>query len=149
MAVLGGILILVALGIAAFGLWAASTSVLPAASVDVASNTLELTSTTMFVLGALSVLLLLLGIWLAFFATKRRVRSHRERRMLEKREKEQAAELDDTRRQLDAENARRAPQHASHVDQGSTAAGTDRVDGTDPLSDPLADPRRDTRGNGL
>lgn len=100
MAVLGGILLLVALAIAVFCLWAASATVSPAVSVDMFNNTLSITATTMFLLGALAMLLLLVGIWLAFFATKRRYRSHKERRTLEKREKEQAAELAETRARL-------------------------------------------------
>lgn len=100
MAVIGGILMIAALAVGGFCLWAGSLQTAMATEVHMFNNVVAITPVTMFVLGAVSMLLLLLGIWLAFFATKRKYRSHRERRMLEKREKEQAAELAETRAKL-------------------------------------------------
>lgn len=145
MAVLGGILLVVAVAVAAFSLWAASLSTVPAASVDMFDNTVSITSTTMFLLGALSLLLLLLGIWLAFFATRRRYRSHREHRTLEKREKEQAAELEETRRRLGDEGTRGSTAQGPRVEERAGGAEyhqaepTGRIEGTDPLVDPRRD----------
>ena len=100
MAVIGGILMVAALAVGGFCLWAGSVQTARSTEIELFNNIIAITPVTMFILGAVSMLLLLLGIWLAFFATKRRYRSHRERRMLEKREKEQAAELAETRAKL-------------------------------------------------
>lgn len=100
MAVIGGILMVAALAVGGFCLWAGAQQATMATQVEMFNNVISITPVTMFVLGAVSMLLLLLGVWMAFFATKRRYRSHRERRMLEKREKEQAAELAETRAKL-------------------------------------------------
>ncbi|SNV16419.1 Uncharacterised protein [Dermatophilus congolensis] len=108
MAVLGSVLMFLALGIAGFCLWAASGETAPAVTVDLFSNTLSITPATMFVLGAIAMLLMMLGVWMAFFATKRRYQSHRERRQMERREREQAAELAETRAHLDEHEERAA-----------------------------------------
>ncbi len=107
MAVIGGVFIVTAVFIGGFCLWAGSAQTAPAALVDVFGNTISITPVTMFVLGALAMMFLLLGMWLALSATRRSVRSHRERRMLEKREQEQAAELAETRARLAATTGKR------------------------------------------
>ncbi|WP_226345421.1 hypothetical protein [Agilicoccus flavus] len=110
MAVLGVLLILIALIVAGAGLWVASSAGAQASTVEMFNNTLSLTPLTMMLMGAAAVLLLLLGIWLMTSAGKRRYRTHRERRDLEKQQRAQEKELEKTRAEL-AKKDRAADRH--------------------------------------
>lgn len=128
MAVLGVLLILIALIVAGAGLWVASSAGAQASTVEMFNNTLSLTPLTMMLMGAAAVLLLLLGIWLMTSAGKRRYRTHRERRDLEKQQRAQEKELEKTRAEL-AKKDRAADRHDERaVGHDDRAVGRDERD---------------------
>lgn len=120
MAILGFILLLLGIAAAAFGLWVAMSTDATTTSVAAFGNTFDIAPMTMLLLGAVAILLLLLGIWMMTAAGRRKVRSTQERRDLEKRQREQEKELSETRNRLAAEETRR--------DTPTTSMGSPRVE---------------------
>lgn len=133
MAILGFILLLLGIAAAAFGLWVAMSTNAVTTSVAAFGNTFQIAPMTMLLLGAVAVLLLLLGIWMMTAAGRRKVRATKERRDLEKRQHEQEKELAETRSRLAREDTRRETPTTS---TGSPRVETDRNDlGRDTGSD--------------
>lgn len=101
MAVLGVLLVVIALVIAGAGLWAASQPGAQPSTVEFFGNaSYSLSPLAMMLMGAIAVLLLLLGLWLMTAAGKRSYRGHRERRDLLKQQRQQEKELEKTRAEL-------------------------------------------------
>lgn len=143
MAILGFILLLLGIAAAAFGVWVATSANAALTSVAAFGNTLNLSPMTILLLGAASVLLVLLGIWLMTAAGRRKVRAGKERRDLEKRQKEQEKELAETRKRLAREDTSRTSTGSPRVESD---ARTDRGRDTAPPVEPdaRADRGRDT-----
>ncbi|MDO5628802.1 MAG: hypothetical protein Q4G43_10825 [Mobilicoccus sp.] len=142
MAVFGFILLLLGIGAGAFALWVALSPAATPSTVEAFGNTLAITPLTVFILGAATVLLAVLGLWLMTAAGRSKVRATKERRDLEKRQKEQEKELAETRRKLgerDAAAQRDTTPRDTRVDDRPAPRREERVVDDRPA------PRRDER----
>ncbi|WP_157087107.1 hypothetical protein, partial [Piscicoccus intestinalis] len=110
MTALGVIFIAAAALVGGAAFWVASSNASIEATVELFNNTLSLTPLTMFLAGALTVFLLLIGLWMVASAARRRARRNKQRRDLEKQAREQERELAQTRARL-AEGERKNAQH--------------------------------------
>ncbi|WP_168583145.1 tetraspanin family protein [Gephyromycinifex aptenodytis] len=121
MAIIGFILLLIGIAGAAFGLWVAMSTAATTTSVAAFGNTLNIAPMTMLLLGAASILLVLLGLWMMFGAGRRKMRDNKERRELEKLQREQEKELAET-------HSRLAKQNEARLNQAQTSTGSPRIE---------------------
>ncbi len=156
MAVFGVILIVLAAGTGAAAYWVATSAGATSTTVELFNNQLTLTPLTMFLLGVATMFFLLFGLWMMAAAGRHRVRVSKERRILEKRQREQERELAQTRAKLSATNARSgqatpvttptptsspAPAPTRAPASGASAAPTERL--ARPAEAPSTGPRPD------
>jgi len=123
MLVLALLLILVAVVVGAFAIKDGGES----AVVETLGQTLDTTIAGVFIAGAVTMLLLLLGVWLLTTAMARARRKSGERKAAKNRQQESVQTLEEERASLRAENERLAEQlqrqHPSGVSKGAATAG--------------------------
>lgn len=147
MVVFGLILVLLAVGAAAFAVWVATAgSQVTAAdgssalAVDVAGNQLQVQTLSLVILGAAAILVGLFGLWIMMAASRRKYRAARERRDLQKRQRRQEKELAETRRRLGEDERTGRP-----AQTGAPRRDEERVVTESRVEETRVEPARDGR----
>lgn len=146
MIVFGLILILLGVAVGGFGVWVALQNAAAQSSVSAFNNTIYIGPMTLLLVGAATVLLVQLGLWLITASTRRKVRAGKERRDLVKQQKQQEKDLADTRSRLGKDPEPTHPRPSSTGTQSRTSTGTAKETSTGTTSKPGSAAPSDPKG---